>query len=118
MDIEQGNKLIAAFMGYKLMKENETGTAKWLSGGNGYVWFGANFMCMEFEWRPEQNWNQLMPVVKKVVDSTCNLPTIELRKEARRLYEPIESQLCNFMIKGVHHYVVQYLKWYNTTNKN
>lgn len=110
-EIIEGNKLIAEFMGIKLIKGINTYT------GKEYYYFN-NANMQDFEELPDYNtdWNVLMAVVQKiehlpmVSDITINsVGTFIYCSEIPKHFFPIETT----KIESIWDAVVEFIKWYN-----
>jgi hypothetical protein len=92
-EIIEGNKLIAEFMGERVIKEPYfDNKLPVISGEDGYK-----------QTKYHTSWDWLMPVIEKIKNSYY----LYIQ------YEMVESELCKLEIKATWLAVVEFLKWYN-----
>lgn len=127
MEILEGNKLIAEFMG----AENETGYFQASTIGKtkvptGRMWMKERFpnnmhLCKEDDLRYHSSWDWIMPVVEKIrniVDKKeYDKEGLLFYKEALSRYVPIRNELVKINLSNVHYCVVEFILWYNSTLK-
>jgi hypothetical protein len=119
MNIEN-NKLIAEFMGLKLIQEEESG--EWLVTGvedgeemRGRIYYGGI---------PEYNasWEELMPVVEKIEGLGYDTEIVYRLDDGlgHRFYindSGVHSELCESKLEATYKAVVEFIKWYNEREK-
>ena len=112
--IQEGNKLIAEFMGWTFVGNRFDIT--WIDG----EWERSrSIKATEFNYH--ENWSKLMPVVEKIksiVDKKeYNKEGLLFYKEALNRYVPIRNELIKINMPNVHYCVVQFIQWYNEKEK-
>ena len=86
-------------IGWHLLDEN----GEWLPS-DGIVWY-----------QPERDWNQLMPVVKKIADLLLNKEWENLQEAVFR-WKPIANELPKAESENVWFCVVKFIEWFNKQN--
>ena len=98
--IEEENKLIAEFMGRKVITDEIS-------------WFDTDYKLLKYN-----DWNNLMPVVGKIEKLTLVNAEVELYWEEEFLVktETHMAFLSNDFV-SVYHRVLRFVKWYNKNKK-
>ena len=94
------NKLIAEFMGGELVDQIYPGVYRYRN-------ITPDSLILPRDLEYDTSWDWLMPVIKKIV----NLPLKP--KSVEHLIVPLRDALLNVRIEDTHHYVVEFIKWYN-----
>ncbi len=108
-EYNEGNKLIAEFMG---LEKNDFGY--WVN--KDYL-FGAQLKLFDFELKFHSSWDWLMPVIRRIID-TIGVKTInECDSEEWFQSTRITKMYIGIDINLSHYYVVEFIKWYNSCQK-
>lgn len=120
MSIEEGNKLIAEFLGWKFEIEPNDFGGELIAYFNGEMkWRGdrpkqlSNYLNSENSFGYHLNWNKLMPVLKNISGLLLNKDWDNLQ-EALKRWKPIENELRNLSLNNTWFCVVQFINWYNS----
>jgi len=116
----EGNKLIAQFMGAKIVERNGQDAIFMFKDAHSPEYFlNTNYNTYH------SSWNWLMPVVEKIntIDSyaynfvirACNV-RIDIPREGNLIVLETETTVDN-QIKAVYEAVVKFIEWYNEKNK-
>ena len=129
-NIKEGNKLIAAFMGWRLTCLNpgdEEGemfeyhqfdeNVKVIdTHGGGNEWFWNKDSVMEFDY----SWDRLMPVGKKCMDLATDQPNRPTQNHCSKL-DMVECDISihvrEYNIEGAWKHIVEFIKLYNEKNE-
>lgn len=103
MTTQEGNKLIAEWMGWKFEKDLHNPFGVWKHNGN------PDF-DLSYELFYHENWNALMPCVEKI-----KILEDKTHFDARgiELIQAINKYICLVQIEDAHLYVVEFIQWHN-----
>lgn len=106
MKTEENNKLIAEFMGYKVMEEDKFLTEDYPKGTD------LNKVMVDVAMKYHTSWDWLMPVVEKIwtITGHRSLWYHEVNEETT-IYGKTEAGVSN--IADAYSAVVEFIKWYN-----
>jgi hypothetical protein len=97
---EENNRLIAEFMGYKMINNLQISTPN-----------GGGVFLSELRYRT--SWNELMPVVEKIDKLVLNFKLTPSNIKGDNLAEDIFSSLREVSIRLTYSRAVQFIEWYN-----
>lgn len=106
-EIQEGNRLIAEFMGFEKVNDNKYDIV-YKQENNAYVW--------ECQLQYHSSWEWLIPACKKFQNLVMN-KQIKPSEEFTQYYESIENAWSLFEIEHLFRTSVEAIQWYNTQNK-
>jgi hypothetical protein len=98
------NSLIADFMGLRHVSDDKYIKNLKEMKSNG-IYFEQGYMTSDLKY--DTDWNWLMPVIKKILDISLELDSMEM------YYEIIDSVP---VMEHTYQAVVDFIKWYNESN--
>lgn len=118
--IQEGNRVIAEFMGWKFVEADNKYAAHFKKHGGDFVYANR----LEYH----TSWDWLMPVVEKIesIGKTCVsithrsceiTPIIYSVKKDRMVWHQTIFVMHENKIASTYAAVLQFITWYNTTNK-
>ena len=119
MTTEEGNKLIAIFMGWTSSKSSDAG----ILGGSIEYWRNPNDGHVGYSHpnRYNSDWNELMSVLGKIEKLACNVNIINNYCQIIKFSEGHSSEpeyqrtqtMASTKIENVWNAVIQFIQWYN-----
>ena len=112
-EVLEGNKLIAEFMGYKLVKKKTLTYKYWEKPIRGEFGDDIDVLCSEYKLIYHTSWDWLMPVLQKIAKLVIEEDWGNRYNQMMTRWKVISHCLTELKHDEIYDATLLFIKWYN-----